>query len=113
MIVLALNILVSWLIGKVFKESLLALLSEQIYYQTIVFISLTIAPTVSVIYAILINTSLKNKERDIINQLNPDVINSLKGEEKKYAESLMNPSIEISEKIRKLKSERESFENSR
>jgi len=112
-VVLGVNIFISWLIGHAYKDLLIRHLSAQTYYQLIVFISLMIAPSVSVLYGAHIKYRLSSKEKKLRDKLDEDVINQLEGEEKEYAESLINPNIEISEQLRSLKAEREAFENSK
>lgn len=112
-IVLAVNIFISWIIGNIYKDDLIKILSAQVYYQLVVLISLMIAPSITVLYSKYINLKLKAREKKISIKIDEQVLNELNGEDKEYAESLINPNIEISEQIRTLRAERDSFEKSR
>ncbi len=112
-IVLAVNLMISWLTGYILKDFLIKILSPQIYYQLIVFISLMIAPSVGLLYTKHIHKRIKTKEDELKGKLNIETINNLKGDEKKYAESLMKPNVDVEETLRALKAEREAFEKSK
>lgn len=113
LIILGANIVISWLIGYLLKDWLIKLLSPPIYYQLVIFISLMVAPSVNLLYIKYIDSALKKKEDSLKAQLDPTILDGLKGEEKKYAESLLNPNMETSEQLRRLMAERDAFEKSR
>lgn len=113
LIVLGVNILISWVIGFLLKECLTKILSEPVYYQLIVLISLLVAPSVGYFYTKYVSSALQKRENSIRPHLDQSVIKELKGEERKYAESLMNPSMAISEQIRSIMAERDAFDKSK
>lgn len=111
-IVLAVNIFISWVIGNIYKDVLINTLSAQVYYQAVVLISLMIAPSISAIYSKYINFKLKSREKKISRRINDKILDKLNGDDKEYAESLINPAIEVHQQIKLLRAERDAFEKS-
>lgn len=111
-IVLAVNIFISWVIGNIYKDVLINTLSAQVYYQAVVLISLMIAPSISAIYSKYINFKLKSREKKISRRIDDKILDKLNGDDKEYAESLINPAIEVHQQIKLLRAERDAFEKS-
>ncbi|MND14249.1 hypothetical protein D3C80_44340 [compost metagenome] len=111
-IVLAVNIFISWVIGNIYKDVLIKTLSAQVYYQAVVLISLMIAPSISAIYSKYINFKLKSREKKISRRINDNILDKLNGDDKEYAESLINPAVEVHQQIKLLRAERDAFEKS-
>ncbi|EAO2687663.1 hypothetical protein [Salmonella enterica] len=105
LISLFLNIIISFLLGYKYKNQLISLLSEPIYYQIIIFISLTAPVLIKKIDATHSNWRFNKSIKTLQESANKIDRNKLDDSEKEMLDEMTNRDVATGAKIRELYAE--------
>lgn len=108
---MAINMIISYLLGFKYKEPLIETISSAIYYQLIVFISLLLPHLVRFIDRKFRFHMLERGIQKLKRDIDENKINKLDKETIKMYEKLVNSEVKASENIKNMHNELESLKS--